>query len=73
MTVLLEQAFDAVRRLPPAQEGMVRAILTVARGLSGDGIAPDHVPYVLEGLAQIERGEFADEEEVENAFRAFEQ
>ncbi|MCW5725242.1 MAG: hypothetical protein KIS81_09835 [Maricaulaceae bacterium] len=34
-------------------------------------IDPDHLPGVLEGLAQARRGEFASDAEVEAVFRRF--
>ena len=54
------------------QDSMAQAILSLAQGLALGAIEPEHLPFVLEGLAQIERGEFATEEEVEDAFRSFE-
>jgi hypothetical protein len=74
MTKLLEQALEAVRRLPPdSQDEIARAILHLA---AGDGepepVDPAHLPAVLEGLAQAKRREFASDAEVEAAFRRFE-
>jgi hypothetical protein len=37
-----------------------------------EGIDPEHLPAVLEGLAQAKRREFATDAEVEAAFRRFE-
>ena len=73
MTKLLEKALDAVRRLPPAtQDEIARAMLQLA---AGDGepepIDPEHLPAVLEALAQAKRCEFATEAEIEPAFRRF--
>jgi hypothetical protein len=73
MTKLLEQALEAVRRLPPdTQDEIARAMLNLA----GDGgqpeeIDPAHLPAVLEGLAQAKRRQFATDDEVEAAFRRF--
>ncbi|WP_026362765.1 hypothetical protein [Methylopila sp. M107] len=73
MTELLERAMEAMRQMPAAeQDSMAQAILAVARGAALDEIATDHLPFVLEGLAQIERSEFATDEEVAEAFRSFE-
>jgi len=74
MTKLLEQALEAVRRLPPdSQDGIARTILHLA---AGDGepepIDPAHLSAVLEGLAQAKRRELASDAEVEAAFRRFE-
>jgi hypothetical protein len=75
MTKLLEKALEAVRRLPPStQDEIARAMLALA----GDDeppeeIDPAHLPAVLEGLAQARRRQFATDEEVEAAFRRFDQ
>jgi len=73
MTKLLEQALEAVRRLPTdSQDEIARAMLHLA---AGDGepeaIDPAHLPGVLEGLAQAKRRQFATDAEVEAAFRRF--
>lgn len=73
MTMLLDKAVEALRRLPPnTQDTMAQAILLLAQDDALADIAPEHLPYILEGLAEIERGEFATDEEVEAAFRSFE-
>ncbi|TMJ27339.1 MAG: hypothetical protein E6G88_14305 [Alphaproteobacteria bacterium] len=73
MTKLLEQALEAVRRLPPgSQDEIARAMLQLA---ASDGepeeIDAAHLPAVLEGLAQAKRRQFASDAEVEAAFRRF--
>ena len=73
MTKLLEQALEAVRRLPPdTQDEIARAMLNLA-GDEGqpEEIDPAHLPSVLEGLAQAKRRQFATDDEVEAAFRRF--
>ncbi len=73
MTKLLEQALEAVRRLPPdTQDEIARAMLNLA-GNEGqpEEIDPAHLPAVLEGLAQAKRRQFATDDEVEAAFRRF--
>ena len=73
MTKLLEKALETVRQLPPdSQDEIARAMLTLA-GSDGEPeeIAPEHLPAVLEGLAQARRREFATDAEVEAAFRRF--
>jgi len=75
MTKLLEEALEAVRRLPPSsQDDIARAMLVLA-GDAGEPepVDPAHLPAVLEGLAQAKRGEFATDHEVEAAFRRFDQ
>jgi hypothetical protein len=73
MTKLLEQAIEAVRRLPAdSQDDIARAILHLA-GSEVEVEPPDpaHLAAVLEGLAQAKRREFATDDEVEAAFRRF--
>jgi hypothetical protein len=73
MTKLLDQALEAVRRLPASsQDEIARAMLHLA---TSDGtpeaVDPGHLSAVLEGLAQAQRREFASDAEVEVAFRRF--
>lgn len=61
MTMLLEKALEAVRRLPPdSQDDIALAMLSLA-GDAGEPeeIDPAHLPAVLEGLAQARRRHFA--------------
>ena len=73
MTKLLEQALEAVRRLPSeSQDEIARAILHLAAGEGEpEPVDPQHLPAVLAGLAQAERREFATDEEMEGLFRRF--
>ncbi len=73
MTKLLEQALEAVRRLPPdSQDEIARAMLTLAGNEEeAEAIDPAHLADVLESLAQARRREFATDAEVEAAFRRF--
>jgi hypothetical protein len=75
MTKLLEKALEAVRRLPPrSQDEIARAMLTLAGDeREPEAIDPEHLPAVLEGLAQAKRRQFATDEDVEAAFRRFDQ
>jgi hypothetical protein len=74
MTKLLEQALEAVPRLPAeSQDEIARVILAFAGEQAEPGpIDPAHLPDVLEGLAQAERRHFASDSEIEAAFRRFE-
>lgn len=73
MTKLLEQAVEAVRRLPATdQDTIAEAILGLAKIGVSDDIDPDHIEDVMAGLAEIDRGDLASPEEVEAAFRSFE-
>ena len=51
-------------------ERLERAVEAMKR-MSVEEIDREHLPFVLEGLAQVERGEFASDEDVEKAFRSF--
>ena len=73
MTKLLEQAIEAVRRLPEdSQDEIARTILHLAgSAVEAEPIDPAHLTAVLEGLSQAKRREFGTDEEVEAAFRRF--
>jgi hypothetical protein len=73
MIKLLEQAIEAVRRLPAAsQDDIARTILHLAGSeVEAEPVDPAHLAAVLEGLAQAKRREFATDDEVEAAFRRF--
>jgi hypothetical protein len=73
MTKLLDQALEAVSRLPPDMEDEIaRAMLHLAGGGNEpEDIDPAHLPAVLEGLTQARRGQFASDAEVEAAFGRF--
>ena len=59
--------------MPPApRDSIAQAIVVLAKGAAPDMIAPEHLPFVLEGLARVERGEFATDQEIAEAFRGFE-
>jgi hypothetical protein len=47
-------------------------MLNLADQGEAEDIDPEHLPAVLDGLAQAERREFAGDSEVEAAFRRFE-
>ena len=73
MTKLMEKALEAVRRLPPdSQDGIARAMLTLAGEDEPEPIDAAHLSDVLESLAQAQRRRFATDAEVEAAFRRFE-
>jgi hypothetical protein len=67
MTKLLEQAIEAARRLPPAeQDDIARAIIQLAGG-SEDApvqLTPDERDAIARSKAAAARGDFASDEEV---------
>lgn len=75
MTDLLKIAIEAVQALPDAeQDAIARQILATVysdEAVALDEIPPEDLPSVLEGLAQLERGKIATDEEVEAAFASF--
>jgi DNA-binding transcriptional regulator YdaS (Cro superfamily) len=73
MTKLLDQALEAVRKLPAdSQDEIARAMLNLASNdQSPEAIDPEHLPAVMEGLAQANRREFATDEEIQAALRRF--
>ena len=66
MTKVLEDAIEKVRRLPEDQQAYVAEVLEQIAAAGSDLfiIPDDHRAAVLEGLAQVERGEFATDEEM---------
>jgi hypothetical protein len=73
MRTLLDQALDAVRGLPQdAQDHIARVMLALANHEEEpEPIDPEHLPAVLNGLAQMERGELATSAQIEAAFKRF--
>jgi hypothetical protein len=72
MTKLLEEALEAVRRLPPHdQDDIARAIMQ----LTGSGepepipLSPDEQQAIARSKAAAARGEFATDEEVRAVWR----
>lgn len=73
MTKLLERALAAVQGLSDeSQDKIAHAILWLAEhDREPETIPDDHLPGVLEGLAEAEQGEFASDAEVVQVFRRF--
>jgi hypothetical protein len=73
MTKLLDEAVATLRRLPSEdQDDFARLIMQLAKADGEpEAIDPAHLPAVLRGLAEAKRREFANEKEVEAAFRRF--
>ncbi|HUA55451.1 MAG TPA: hypothetical protein VMB81_24930 [Candidatus Sulfotelmatobacter sp.] len=67
MTKLLDQALEAVRRLPPeAQDKIARAIIQLVGADLSEPIAlsPDERAAIDRSMAEAARGEFATAEQV---------
>ena len=72
MTDIVDQAAEAMRRMPPEERNSIaRAVISLAEGKPPLDIEPEHLEAVLEGLAQIERGEFIEGDPGEIVAAAF--
>lgn len=71
MTRLLENEGQAVRKTQPeVQDAIARLMFDMVDGEPAE-ITPEHLDAILEGEAQADRGEFATDEQVAEAFRRF--
>ena len=71
MMKALEIAIEKLKALPEDRQAYAAEVIEHIAA-SDDGvfhIPEEHMKGVLEGLAQAQRGEFADEEEVDRALR----
>ena len=75
MTKFFAEAVAAVSQLPDKQQDEIARLMLHMIEADGDAeeIDPAHLPGILEALDQIKRGEFATDEEIEEAFRQFDQ
>lgn len=71
MSSLLDQAVATVRALSPDEQDEIAKAMLALAGADPEPIDDEHLPAVLEGLAQARRREFANSAEVEAAFRRF--
>ena len=73
MTKLLDKALKELRRLSADSQDEIALIILnlAARDGEPEPVDAEHLPAVLEGLAQAKRREFATDAEVEAAFRRF--
>jgi len=69
MSNVIDQAIDALRKLPPArQEELARFICHLAvDDAEPEPVDPAHLPAVLEGLEQAKRRQLASPERIEAA------
>ena len=71
-TKLLDQAFATARQASPeTQDAIARLMLDMMAEDEPEAIAPEHLAALIEGESQANRGEFASEAEVAEAFRRF--
>jgi Mg/Co/Ni transporter MgtE len=72
MAVTIDDAIDALRKLSPERQDEIAGyIKSIAENEHAEEIEPDHLADVLEGLAQLNRGERASDDAVASAFRRF--
>ncbi|MDQ6435037.1 hypothetical protein RB623_13355 [Mesorhizobium sp. LHD-90] len=74
MTKLLEQAIEAARQLSPEeQDEIARTIFEIVRGTSDEVyvLSEEERAAIAVARAQIARGEFATEEELEAVFKKY--
>ena len=71
MMKALKIAIEKLKALPEERQAYAAEVLEQIAA-TDDGvfhIPEEHMPGVLEGLAQTARGEFADEQEIDRALR----
>jgi predicted transcriptional regulator len=75
MTELLELAMQSASQLPEdRQDYLARELLRLLEGeQTPEPTDPAHVEAIRSGLAQIRRGEFATDEEIEAVYRSFDE
>jgi hypothetical protein len=75
MTELLEFVIQSASRLPDErQDYLARELLGLLEGeQTPEPTDPAHVEAIRRGLAQIKRGEFASDEEIEAVYRSFDE
>lgn len=72
MTELMEKALAAIGRWPASRQDEAAEMLLALDRLGASYTASaDELAAIDEALAQVRRGEFADETEVEAAFQRF--
>jgi predicted transcriptional regulator len=71
MMKTLEDAIEKVRKLPEERQAYVAEVLEQIAAAGGDPFAvpEEHRAAVLEGLAQAERGEFMNDDEMAALWR----
>ena len=68
----IDDAIAALRKLSPERQQELAGYICDLAHEEPEEIDPAHLPAVLEGLEQAERGQFASPERVAAAFRRFE-
>lgn len=74
MTKLFKRGIAAVEALPPDQQDLAGQLLLELAGQSATryALTPEQIEDVKLSLTEMERGEFATDEEVEAMWRSFE-
>ena len=73
MSKLLEDAISAVRRLPPSMQDEIARAMLVLAGKDDEVyiLTPEERAAIAESDAEVERGEFASDEEVRAVWAKF--
>src|SRR3954464_314334 len=71
MTKLLEEVIEQIREMPEAEQDLAAQVLLniVAKKWEPERLDPATRSAILEGLAQVERGELVSDEEMAEFFR----
>jgi len=74
MTKMLERGIKAVEALPPEQQDLAgQLLLELASSMAPKfGLTPEQIEDVKLAIAEADRGEFATQDEVEEAWKRFE-
>ncbi len=74
MTKMLERGIKAVEALPPDQQDLAGELLLELANAAAPrySLSPEQIEDVKAAIAEVARGEFATEEEVEEAWKRFE-
>lgn len=67
----IDDAIEALRKLSPQRQAEQAGFICQLAQEAREKVDPAHLPAVLEGLDQAERGQFAAPERVAAAFRRF--
>ena len=71
MSATIDQAIDALRNASPKRQSEIADYIIQLASDEAEPIDPAALPAVLEGMAQVKRGEFAMDEQVAAAFARF--
>ena len=71
MTKLLEQAIQAIRKLPPARQNEIAESLVMATSDQAREYTPEQIAAMHEGVNQANAGNFVSEQELLSLFAKY--